>query len=141
MRARLSSSGRFLSLVEQAQLVSELGYTAAAPLVLELQPAGHAPGQYLVNLSLVVLAVATTGNLSRSYQFSAPRFGPAEIAGFGVATITAVGAPNGAPNASFTGIGVISDGLLPLTVTLTPGSITGSPVVDVYASAALLAEA
>ena len=114
--------------------VRVIAYTAAAPLVMQVQPAGHTPGNYLLTLLVVVRTAAVTGTLSRSYQFSTPTFGAANIAGFGAASITALGAVA----ASFTTLSAYSDGVNAVTTTLTPAAVTGAPVMDVTAQAQLI---
>lgn len=113
--------------------VRAVGWNAAAPLVLTLQPAGHAPGFYALQLCVVVRTAAATGTFTRTYQFSTPTFGATQIAGFGAASITALGPPG----ASFTSVSCYSDGVSALTITLTPAAVTGAPVIDVTAQAVL----
>lgn len=109
-----------------------LGWNAAAPLVLTLLPAGHAPGMYFVGLVLVIRTAPSTGTVTRSYQYTSPTFGAANISGFGAGSLTVLGAVA----AGFTTVSVQSTGAGPVTLTLTPAAITGAtPVVDVYATA------
>lgn len=116
-----------------SSVARSVGYTASAPLVLTVQPAGHTPGFYLLSLVLVVRVAALTGNLTRSYQYSAPTFGNTSIVGFGSGNITTTGhLPS-----SFTTVSAFSDGVSAITITLTPAAITGSPVVDVSGNAFL----
>lgn len=113
--------------------VTSLGYTAAAPLTLTMLGAGHTPGMYLLNMSFLVRTAAGAGTLQRSYAYS--NSGAKTIVGFATASIAALGNPN----AAFTNIVIASDGVNALDVTLTPAGVAGSPVVDVYASAYLVA--
>lgn len=114
--------------------VRSLGWNAAAPLVLTVQPAGHAPGFYSLQFACVVRTVAATGNFTRSYQFSTPTFGPTQIVGFGSGSITVLG-PTAA---SFTTLSCYSDGVNPITVTLTPAAVTGGPPVIDFTAQAIL---
>lgn len=131
VRPRLQEIAEILPPLPNA--VRSIGWTAAAPLVLTVQPAGHQPGLYLLQLSVIVRTAALTGNAVRSYQYSAPGFGATQIAGFGGSSLNVPGNPA----VSFTVLSADSDGVDPITITLTPGSVTGSPVIDVTAQAVL----
>lgn len=111
-----------------------VGYTAAAPVVIELLPAGHTPGFYSVSLFTLVRAVGTAGNLSRSYQFSTPTAGAVQIAGFAAASLTVLGPVPGGT----TTLSGYSTGVTALTCTMTPAGVTGAPVIDLTASANFL---
>lgn len=115
------------SVVAPGQLglfTQSLGYTLAAPLVIQLLPAGHAPGIYLVSYCPIVRTTAT-GNLGRSLQYTA--FG-GSTAGLGNqnATLVIAGPLPIAPSL------VPSNGATALNMTLTPAGVVGSPVVDIY---------
>lgn len=112
-----------------AELIDVL---VSGPLVLELRPAGHAPGLYTLALAVVV-RTAGPGSLVRSYQFSAPS-GPLAIGGFGPFSLTIPGAPT----AGITSVSCASSGVSPITVTLTP-SAPSTARIDVFATAHPLA--
>jgi len=123
-----------LDALNPSAAVRIIGYTAAAPLVVQMLPAGHTPGYYLLSLAAIIRTAAATGTITRSYQFSTPTLGATQIAGFGAVAITALGPPAG----SFTTLSAYSDGVSAVTVTLTPAAVTGAPVIDVTAKATFL---
>lgn len=98
------------------------------PFVLELRPANHPPGLYLLALAVVVRTTGP-GSIARSYQFTAPS-GPITIGGFGPFSLTLPGAPT----AGLTTVIGASDGSTPITVTLTP-SAPSTARIDAFATA------
>ncbi len=115
--------------------VKQIGWTAAAPLVLTVLPAGHGPGTYELIMAVIVRVAAGAGNITRSFGYSAPTFGATSIAQFGSTNINTTGHTP----ASFNVLGAESDGTAAITLTLVPAGVTGSPVLDVYATASLIA--
>ena len=113
--------------------VRSVGYTAAAPLVLTLAPAGHAPGYYEINQVVVLRTLATGGALARVFDYSTPTVGAAQL-NVGSTNLTGFGGP--IPAATFS---AYSDGANAMTLTFNPSSVTGSPVVDITALATFIA--
>lgn len=109
------------------QVVSS-GYTFAAPLVLTLQPVGHAPGLYAVGGSEVISTAGTSGTATSAITFSAPTVGPQSVVGNDL-LVTPAGSESVDP------IYIQSDGGVAIQVTFTPAAIVGSPVADVYMAA------
>lgn len=117
-----------------AAVVSVIGTNLSAPIVMQLVPAGHAPGFYLITLDVVNQVAPLTGTIARTIAYSAPNFGATTASGAAVA-ITQTGHAAGT---SFPGLGLMSDGVAPIVLTLTPAAITGAPVTHVYAAAMLV---
>lgn len=112
---------------------SVIGWNGSGPQILTLQPANHTPGLYSISAAAIIRVAASGGMLGRSYQYSAPNFGPTATIGFStVGMITP-----GPPGAAFTSVTCISDGSTPITLTFTPTAVTGSPIVDLYGAAVL----
>lgn len=127
---RRSASGKYAAPLRGAGIV---GWNAAAPLVITLQPTGHPAGVYIVGVEVFVRVVATGGNLNNTLLgWNQPRLG----------TTSQVLNPT-APTALGNRLTIYrtcpSSGLGPITYTLTPAGITGSPVIDIGAYALLVA--
>lgn len=122
--------------VPRATVIREFGYAAGAPLVQEMLPAGHPLAMYLIcNWCLVRVAGGGTSALARSQQLSVPVLGAYNLTGFANLSLTI--APS---NSVFNALVLVSDGALPLQTTWTPITVSGAPVVDVYAAAIKLGE-
>lgn|SRR5512139_2778892 len=101
------------------------GYTFAAPLVVTVLPAGHQPGFYMINISVFLTTAGAGGNINGTQLAWNEQ-------GFGAASLTF-------GNVSLTATGLIFDlnrkfqssGLGPITYTITPASVSGSPVGNV----------
>jgi hypothetical protein len=110
---------------------SNLGWNAAAPVTLTLLLANHHPkGLYLVTAEFIKRTSATTGTATRTIDWSAPTIG--------ALTKTTTGfdlAASGATLQGETPLVIESDGTADISVTFTPATVTGSPVIDVYATA------
>lgn len=115
-------------------------------LTLTLMPAGHAPGLYLIGFDLIVRTVSNTGTLARTYTYDAPTLGAATVTS--PATITATAGPGRAAGGTASNTTLIfatqlvrSTGTSAIALVVTPSTITGTPVFDVYGSAMLAARA
>lgn len=104
------------------------GYTASAPAVLELQPAGHAPGLYSIDPSGFVRQAAATGTINVVINWQHPGFGATSF-NLGTGNINVTGTLTSAPRV------INSNGVAAITLTLTPAAVTGSPLVDFLAAA------
>lgn len=108
------------------------GWTLGAPLTLTLQRAGHRPGVYTVGVEFFVRVAAGAGNLNTStLGWNLIGLGPVTSV-FAPAAPTLLGARLNAYRS------IVSSGLAPITYTLVPTSITGSPIADVSAYAELV---
>lgn len=121
-------------------IVSNIGNNLSANLDLVLLPTGHAPGYYCVGSFMLVRTVALTGTVSRTFVCNAP-------GGVSGGTFSSTAGPQpttlgwSAANGSqwYPTAGVISDGSVPIIARYTMATVTGSPVVDFYGFATLLA--
>lgn len=106
-----------------------LGYTAAAPVSLMLLPAGHPPGIYLVGVESNVRTAASGGSLTPALTFSTPTTGAVSNTQLIFSSLIATGV------ASLTPRTFESTGATAMVLTYTPAVVTGSPVIDIFASA------
>lgn len=129
LNLRVSPSGRYY----EPQPASGLrGWTVAAPLVVTLLAAGHEAGVYTIGITVFVRVAAGAGNLSSAV------LAWSQI-GLGATSVTvAPTAPTSTGNKLSLFRSLPSTGLLPITYTLTPALITGSPIVDVTCFATLV---
>lgn len=114
--------------------IKRIGYTGSTTLVLTLAPIGHRAGIYTVGAEMFVRTIAGAGNFATSVlSWNEPLLGATTLAF----------AP-GAPTVLGVRINVLrslpSTGLAPITYTIIPTGITGSPIIDVIAYAELAAE-
>lgn len=109
-----------------------IGYAAAAPISIVLQPAGHPPGLYTVGLEAFVRTVATGGTIAGVLSWTLPN---------GVATTISIGpgVPTVLGNRLSAFRSLPSNGSAAIVYTLTPAAIVGVPVIDVTAYADLTA--
>lgn len=100
-------------------------WNAAAPLTLTLLPAGHRAGIYSFSIGLAALVAAGAGTVAIDVSFDQPGVGAFTFNYSGGAPINAV--PGGflAPRQ------LMSSGLAPIRMTLTPAGVAGSPIVSV----------
>jgi hypothetical protein len=124
--------------------VSSIGWNASGPLALTVLAAGHEAGLYCVGVDLITRTLATAGGLQRTTSYNAPTFGATST---GTQNTFASGVSSGSTGRPPTTTGnvnsiyffmptfVRSDGSAAIVTTITPVGITGSPVIDVYASA------
>lgn len=139
---RHSPSGQ----IAVAQIVEAVGYTGATPLVLVLAPAGHQPGLYLVGFDFLIRIGASGGTFSRAYGYKPPTLNPISTGSGGANSAQVTSSSVRLAPAVTANVGGIvlapqflrSDGSVPITFTLTPVALTGSPVFDVYACATLI---
>lgn len=130
--SRSSPSGKADG-VQRANVVSAIGYTASAPLELVLIPASSRTGVYAVTILANLRAVAGGGSITTQYLFNAPRLSTIVFAP-GAIALTGTLEPKASATRQFTFETGAAFRLL-----LTPNGVSGSPVVDVYGSAQLLA--
>lgn len=124
--------------------LESIGYTAAAPLVLTLMPAGHLPGMYSLGWDITVRTAAGAGSLTRTFSYSIPTSGAVTTSTVGnqlPATGLGRPTPSGTNPSAYCNVMVRSDGVNAITMTITPAGIAGAPVMDVYGCAALMAAA
>jgi hypothetical protein len=117
---------------------SQIGWNPASgnSTLLTLVPAGHTPGVYLVSSAVIVRTVAGAGTCVPNCAHAAPTIGAQTVtvnAGQSAISLTALGLTTAT---SWT---IVSDGTAAITFRYVPTGATGSPVVDVYASAQLIA--
>lgn len=112
----------------------QLGWNAGSTLNLTVIPAGHQPGTYIIYATADVQTAAGAGTITRAATYGYSNANRA-VNGFGGSSVTATGLPAGV---GWTPMVVQSDGTRAIVAIFTPASITGSPVIDVYASARLV---
>lgn len=119
---RGGSSG---ALLEPAAPIGLAAWNAAAPLTLTLLPAGHRAGVYSFSIALAALVAGSAGTVAIDATWDQPGVGSFTANYSGGAAINAV--PGGflAPRQ------IMSSGLAPIRVTLTPAAVAGSPIVYV----------
>lgn len=130
----------------KAPIQSQIGWSPASggsSNTLTLQPAGHAPGLYLICPVTVIRTTATGTALSASLSWNSPTFGAeakspfASISWGNSGTVQASTGTAGQPARAYP---IISDGSAAITIVWNAGSFTGGPpVADLYAMAQLLA--
>ena len=97
--------------------------------VLTLQPANHKPGYYLCSANLYFTAVGTGGNANAPlFSWGEPVTGASTLV-FGAIGLTSTGLIFTVTRALY------SAGVLPITFTITPASVTGSPRANLIANA------
>jgi hypothetical protein len=128
--------------VAAPSIAQSIGYTAAAPIALTTLAAGHPAGLYLVSADAIVRTAGSTGTLARTASYNAPTLGAATTGAFPGGSITGTGR---IPNSAALGASSIlipytvrSDGTADIVTTFTPTGVSGSPVIDLYTSAALI---
>lgn len=94
-------------------------WNAGAPLVLELAKAGHEAGLYTFTIGVFPIVAAGGGTLTIAATYDTPGVGAVSI---NYATASALNNGFIAPR------NIISSGRSAIVLTLTPASVTGSPV-------------
>lgn len=114
-----------------------LDWTVAAPITLTLAPTGHAEGIYQVGLAVVIRQTATAGTLGKRTNWTTPGgFAAVFPNPDSVGTpLIITGTPSGSGSQFLTVQSVWSNGATPISMTLTPGAVTGTPLLDVAAYA------
>lgn len=111
---------------------SLIGWNGQAPTQLTILPAGHTPGIYHVSAPLIVRATGGGGVATRTIDFSAPILGPTthtNAADVNVGNVGLAGAEV---------VPIVSDGVSPVVVKLTPGGVDPASLIDFYAGAELV---
>lgn len=117
---RANPSGK---LVQPLVAKGQFAWDMTSPLVLELLPAGHAPGIYDVMQTYFLRVVPAAVNLLTSLVWSQPRFGATNL---DINFNSIVGTPN------LSALRVIeSDGTAAMTLTLTPSSLSGTASLEI----------
>jgi hypothetical protein len=109
-----------------------IGWTAGAPISLVVVPTGAQPGVYVFGLYIFVRVAAVGGSLANgSLAWNQPGLG---------STAATVAGPNPTTLNATTNLyrSVPNSGLGPISYTLTPAGITGSPIIDIAAYATLV---
>lgn len=114
-------------------LVTFSDWDALAPLVIELQPAGHTPGFYFCAFDLINIETPTALGVARRYDYFAPVFGATSAVG----VAGTANQPGHAGATSFNVQSFMSSGDGPITLTLTPSGLVGTVRMNVYAAALL----
>ena len=110
------------------------GYTFAAPLVTTILAAGHRPGFYEVDLSVFITTAGSGGNINGTQlAWDEQGFGASSLT-FGNVALTATGLVQALIRH------IQSSGQSAITYTITPASVTGSPVGNVVAFAQRLGD-
>lgn len=107
--------------------------------VLTLVPAGHTPGQYEVTLTLVVLSTST-GTANPAVTWNSPTFGSENKTlgvGMQLSSIGTSATITGTTSIPLRAFALVSDGSAPIRLSI-PATV-GSGLVDIYASARLIA--
>lgn len=129
MRAgRAAPSNR---LIQPLEAIGQYTWDMTSPLVLTLQPTGHAPGLYEVAQTFFLRTTPATVTLVGTFDWNHPSFGATSLA-INYGSIT--------PNPSVGALRVLeSSGLGPITVTLTPGGLSGVAALEIACFAFLVA--
>lgn len=117
---RANPSGK---LVQPSVAKGQFAWDMTSPLVLELLPAGHAPGIYDVMQTYFLRVVPAAVSLATSIVWSQPRFGAAN-SDINFASIIAT------PNLSALRA-IESDGSSAMTLTLTPSGLSGTASLEI----------
>jgi hypothetical protein len=117
---RAGASGKLLI---PAPALGSASWDVAAPITLTLLQAGHMPGVYVYNIAIVVLAVATGGNITITLTWGQPAVGPSSLVISGGVTITA------SPGGFIAPRHFMSNGITAAQLLLTPVGVTGAPRV------------
>lgn len=111
----------------------QIQYDAAAPFVVNVMPAGHTPGQYVLTCTQFCTVAGGGGSvINYTIGWNQPNFGAATL-NVGNSNIAGTGL------VSTTQRAVESSGSADITATFTPGSVTGNPRTNILVSAALQA--
>lgn len=121
--ARAAPSGKRLSPADANGLPA---WDASSPLVIEAVPAGHEPGIYAVAIAYWPIVNAGGGTMTVVGSFDAVGVGPMSIT---FQSAGAINTPFIAPRH------FMSSGLLPIIITYTPASVSGSPRIYVQSPA------
>lgn len=117
---RANPSGKLVQPVTAKGLFT---WDMTSPLVLELLPAGHAPGIYDVMQTYFLRTVPAAVNLLTSIVWSQPRFGTTNN---DINFNSIIGTPNLSALRA-----IESDGTTAMTLTLTPSSLSGTAALEV----------
>lgn len=132
------------ALQQPAPLVSQIGWASNANSdLLELLPAGHAPGQYEVALTLIVRTAAVGANCAPIVAWTSPTFGAESKQPGGGMQLNATGTSvniTGTQNVPLRCFALVSTGAAPITLQIPSTGVAGG-VIDIYASARLIAAA
>lgn len=124
-----------------APLVSQIGWASNVNSdVLELVPAGHAPGQYEVSLTLVV-RTSVAANASVTLTWASPTFGAESKQPGNGMQLSSTGTSvliTGTQSVPLRCLALVSTGATPITLQMTSTGVAGG-VTDIYASARLIA--
>lgn len=93
-------------------------WNVGGPLTLELVAAGHAPGVYSFSISIFPVVTASAGTLTVTCSYDGPGLGPTSIVYQNAGTLN---------NGFIAPRHVMSSGLGPIRLALTPAGVTGSP--------------
>lgn len=126
--AALVAYGLATDATNPATVQSVIGYDAAAPVVMTLLAAPHAPGLYMLQRELMRRVTAVTGTLALTQAWSDPSIGATTATG---AAGSLVGAP-GLVALTTNQAAFFSDGTADITLTWTPTAVTGAPSCDIY---------
>lgn len=118
MTVRLGPSGK---IVTPTPGDGTANWNGLAPLVIEMLPAGHTPGLWSFSIAIVQLVVASAGTFSIVLTWDQPFVGPVSH------TFNAAVSMTAAPGGFIAPRHVMSSGLAPLVMTLTPAGVTGAP--------------
>lgn len=127
------SIGGTIIISDMETAAQQLAYDASGPSnVLTLLPAGHTPGIYNVTSPCVVNTASGGGTLTAVFSYNAPTFGATSISNTSIQT-------NALGGSLVSCRALVSDGSAPITAQMTPVGISGTPSIDVYATAQLMA--